>query len=82
MYASIDHKRRTERLVHEKDLFVCHTDCNSENFVIYGAFWPLKMTPRMLEVQSNCAECDAGASIELSVEDAKRCGFSDPDEDL
>ena len=29
-----------------------------------------------------CAECDAGALISISLEDAKRCWFSDPDEDL
>jgi hypothetical protein len=80
MSASWDQKHLTERLVHEKDLFACHL-CGSKSFVIYDAFWPSKTNPRTLEVQGNCAECDAGALIALSVKDAKRCGFIDPDED-
>jgi hypothetical protein len=78
MCASWDQKRRLERLINEKEMFVCH-NCSSEVFVIYDAFWASKATPRKLTVQGNCAKCDAGASIWLSVEDAKHCGFGDPD---
>jgi hypothetical protein len=78
MYASWDQKRRLQRLIREKEMFVCH-NCSSQTFVVYDAFWASKTTPCKLEVQGNCAECEGGASIWLSVEDAKRCGFTDPD---
>jgi hypothetical protein len=38
--------------------------------------------PHELDVDLNCANCGAGATILLSSEDARRCGFSDPDENL
>ena len=78
MFLSRKKKLCLKRVILEKQLFVCH-NCDSKTFVIEDAFWTSKTTPRTLEVQVNCAECDAGASIELSVEDAKRCGVSDPD---
>ena len=78
MYASWDQRRRVEQLVNEKQMYDCHM-CPSKTFAIYDAFWPSKTTPRTLEVQGNCAECEVGALLTLSVEDAERCGFIDPD---
>jgi hypothetical protein len=38
--------------------------------------------PHELNVNLNFTNCGAGPTILLSSEDARRCGFSDPDENL
>jgi len=82
MYASWDQIRCLEQLINEREQFVCHI-CPSKTFAVEDAFWPSKHpTTRTLLVQGNCAECGVGGSFDLSVEDAKRCGFSDPDKGL
>lgn len=81
VHASWDQKRCLEKLINERELFVCHI-CSSKTFIVKDAFWASKATPRTLWVQGNCAEeseCGAGGSVNLSVADAKRCGFGDPD---
>jgi hypothetical protein len=80
VFLSRKNKLCLKRVILEKQLFVCH-NCDSKTFVIEDAFWPSKSTPRTLWVQVNCAEseCGAGGSVNLSVADAKRCGFGDPD---
>jgi hypothetical protein len=40
------------------------------------------MSPLALDVDLSYANCGAGATIALSLEEATRCGFDDPNEDL
>jgi hypothetical protein len=37
-------------------------------------------SPPALDVDLTCANCGAGATIALSLEEARRCGFDDPKE--
>jgi hypothetical protein len=80
MCASWDQVRCLKQLINERELFVCHI-CSSKTFIVEDAFWASKGTPSTpLWVKGRCAECDQDSPfIILSVEDAKRCGFSDPD---
>jgi hypothetical protein len=36
------------------------------------------MSPPALDVDLNCANCGTGATIALSLEEARRCGFDKP----
>ena len=36
------------------------------------------MSPSALDVDLSCANCATGATILLSLEEARRCGFEDP----
>ena len=83
MYASFDQIGCIEQLINQREQFVCR-NCHSITFIVEDAFWATKGTPRTpLWVEGSCAECDMDSPyIVLSVEDAKRCGFSDPDEGL
>jgi hypothetical protein len=81
MFVSEERKRCLGQVIQEKKLFACHL-CNSKTFVIEDAFWPMMAPPHVLNVNLNCADCGAGATIPLSSEDARRCGFSDPEENL
>jgi len=36
------------------------------------------MSPSALDVDLSCANCATGATIPLSLEEARRCGFEDP----
>jgi len=38
--------------------------------------------PLALDVDLSCANCGEKVTIALSLEDARRCGFGDPNEDL
>jgi hypothetical protein len=38
--------------------------------------------PPKLEVDLKCANCGAVATVPLSLEEARRCGFDDPNEGL
>jgi hypothetical protein len=78
MHASWDQKRCLEQLINEREQFVCD-NCHSKTFVVEDAFWSSRATPPTLWVQGNCDECDKGHQFIHSVEDAKRCGFGDPD---
>jgi hypothetical protein len=79
MYASFTQIRCLQQLINEREQFACD-NCHSKTFDVEDAFWLSKPTPRTLLVQANCDECDKGHQFILPVEDAKRCGFSDPDE--
>jgi hypothetical protein len=81
MFLSEERKRCLAQLIKEKKPFSCHL-CNSGAFVIVDAFWPMMAPPHELNVNLNCANCGAGATVPLSLEDAQRCGFSGPEENL
>ena len=51
--------------------------CGSESFIISGAHWFTKGSPA-LEVDLRCASCGARVTGSLSLEEARRCGFDDP----
>jgi hypothetical protein len=36
------------------------------------------INPPALDVDLNCASCGTGDTISLSLEEARRCGFEDP----
>ena len=52
-------------------------NCGSGSFIIKSARWSMT-SPPTLDVASNCANCGTGATIPLSLEEARRCGFEDP----
>jgi hypothetical protein len=43
-----------------------------------GARWYTKGSPA-LEVDLRCASCGARATVSLSLEEARRCGFDEPE---
>ena len=51
--------------------------CGSESFIIRDAQWSTMGSPA-LGVDLRCANCGAGATVSLSLEEARRCGFEDP----
>ena len=51
--------------------------CGSESFIIRGARWST-MGPLALEVDLRCANCGAQATASLPLEEARRCGFEEP----
>ena len=52
-------------------------DCGSGSFIIKSAQWSMTSPPR-LDVASNCGICGTGATTPLSLQEARRCGFDDP----
>jgi hypothetical protein len=64
-----------------RQLIVGEVACNncgsSGSFIIKSAQWSM-MSPSALDVDLNCANCGTGATIPLSLEEARRCGFDDP----
>jgi hypothetical protein len=57
--------------------FACN-ECGSESFIIKSAQWSMTSSPT-LDVASNCANCGTGATTQLSLQEARRCGFDDLD---
>jgi hypothetical protein len=58
--------------------FAC-ADCGTVGtFIIKGAWWSAT-SPPALEVASSCANCGTGATTPVSLQEARRCGFDDPD---
>jgi hypothetical protein len=58
---------------------VCCNECGSSgSFVIKSAQWSMT-SPPTLDVASNCANCGTGATTPFSLQEARRCGFDDPD---
>jgi hypothetical protein len=49
----------------------------SRSYIIENAQWSM-LSPPALEVVLNCANCGTGATIPLSLQEARRCGFDDP----
>jgi hypothetical protein len=79
MYVSAQRAWCLRQLILQKE-FACH-NCGSGSFIIKGAQWPL-ISPPALEVDLTCANCGAVATVALSLEEARRCGFDDPNEGL
>jgi DNA-directed RNA polymerase subunit RPC12/RpoP len=52
-------------------------DCGSGTFIIKSAQWSM-MSPPELEVASKCGNCGTGVTTPLSLQEARRCGFDDP----
>ena len=77
MYVSGERAWCLRQLILQKE-FACH-NCGSGSFIIKGVQWPM-VSPPALDVDMNCANCGTGATIPLSLEEARRCGFDDPNE--
>ena len=75
MYPSGERAWCLRRVMMQKG-YACH-NCGSESFIIRGARWSTKGYPA-LEVDLRCANCGAGATVSLSLEEARRCGFEEP----
>ena len=56
---------------------VACNDCGSGSFIIKSAQWSMT-SPPALDVASKCANCGTGATTPLSLQEARRCGFDDP----
>jgi len=57
---------------------VACNNCGSvESFIIKSTRWSTT-SPLALEVASNCANCGAGTTTPLSLQEARRCGFEYP----
>jgi hypothetical protein len=57
--------------------FACR-NCGSVSLIIKGARWSKTGSPA-LDVDLRCANCGTGATTPLSLKEARRCGFDDPD---
>ena len=56
--------------------FACH-NCGSGSFIIKSAQW--SMTSSLaLDVDLGCANCGTGATVPLTLEEVRRCGFDEP----
>jgi hypothetical protein len=60
--------------------FACH-NCGSGSFIIRGAQWATMGAPA-LDVDLRCASCGTRATVALSLQEARRCGFDDPSESV
>ena len=56
---------------------VACNNCGSGSFIIKSAQWSMR-SPPTLDVASNCANCGTGATAQLSLQEARRFGFDDP----
>ena len=56
--------------------FACHS-CSSASFIIRNARWST-MDPPTLEVGLRCANCGTTDTVSLSLVEARRCGFDEP----
>jgi RNase P subunit RPR2 len=63
------------QLILQKE-FACR-NCGSGSFIIKGAQWRM-VSPPALDVGLNCANCGTGNTIPLTLEEARRSGFEDP----
>ena len=57
--------------------FACH-NCGSGSFIIKSAQWSTTNS-LALDVDLSCANCGTGATVPLTLQEARRCGFGDPD---
>ena len=60
--------------------FACHT-CGSAFFIIRDARWSQVESPA-LEVDLRCTNCGTTDTVPLSLVEAKRCGFDEPNQGL
>src|SRR5829696_8069908 len=79
MYVSGERASCLRHLIVAKE-FACH-ECGSGSLIIKGVKSSM-MSPPALEVDMRCAKCGAVTTIALSWEEARRCGFDDPNEGL
>jgi hypothetical protein len=56
----------------------CNESGSSGSLIIKRAQWSMT-SPPALEVASNCGNCGTEATTALSLQEARRCGFDDPD---
>ena len=75
MYVSGERAWSLRQLILQKEL-ACR-NCGSGSFIIKGVQWRM-INPPALDVDLNCASCGTGDTISLSLEEARRCGFEDP----
>ena len=75
MYVSGERAWRLRRLILGRG--VACNECGSGAFIIKSAQWSMTSPPE-LEVASKCANCDTGVRTPLSLQEARRCGFDDP----
>jgi hypothetical protein len=76
MYLSGERAGCVHQLILEREV-ACDNCGSSGSFIIKSARWST-MSPPTLDVASSCANCGTGATIPLSLEEARRCGFEDP----
>jgi len=79
MYISGERARCLREVILQKG-FACH-NCGSVSFIVRGAQWATTGSPA-LDVDLRCANCGTKATVSLSSEEARRCGFDDPYEGL
>jgi hypothetical protein len=77
MYVSGQQASCLRQLILQKE-FACH-NCDSVSFIIRGARWSTTGSPA-LDVDLRCASCGTSDTVSLSLQEARRCGFDDPDE--
>jgi hypothetical protein len=79
MYVSGERAQCLHELIVHKG-FACH-NCGSLSFIIRDAQWATMGAPA-LDVDLRCASCATRATVSLSLQEARRCGFDDPYEGL
>jgi DNA-directed RNA polymerase subunit RPC12/RpoP len=75
MYVSGEHARCLREVLLQKG-FACH-NCGSVSLIIRDAQWAT-MGSLALVVDLRCVNCGTRATLSLSSEDARRCGFDEP----
>jgi len=75
MYVSGKRARCLHEVILQKG-FACHS-CGSVSFIVRDAQWAT-MGPPGLDVDLRCASCGTRATVSLSLQEARRCGFDDP----
>ena len=79
MYVSGQQASCLRQLILQKE-FACHS-CGSGSFIVRDAQWATMGSPA-LDVDLRCASCGTRATVALSLQEARRCGFDDPYEGL
>ena len=77
MYVSGEQAGCVRQLMLDRGV-ACHNCGSSGAFIVKSARWST-MSPPTLDIASSCANCGTEARIPLSLEEARRCGFDDPD---
>jgi len=75
MYVSGEHARCLREVLLQKG-FACH-NCGSVSFIVRDAQWAT-MGSLALDVDLRCVNCGTRATLSLSSEDARQCGFDEP----
>jgi hypothetical protein len=75
MYPSGERAWCLRRVILQKE-FACH-NCLSGSFIIKSAQWSVT-SPPALDVDLSCANCSTGATVPLTLQEARRCGFDEP----